>query len=138
MRQIRRLLRFLPHSITLSPRPGGLLLTWEDNEAESFRKLDGGGPEYKVVLHTEQCISAKAELFHSGTGKSTSPPTPCMINLKLNYISLESDDNRAVWVPSAVRSPGAPIVCLCRLGFLHRILRDDLSERKAGDLWSPF
>ncbi|KAF2996556.1 hypothetical protein E8E15_000224 [Penicillium rubens] len=64
MRQARRLLRLLPHSIRLTPYSGGLMITWEDNEAESFRKLGGGGPEYRVVLHAEECFIARSELLH--------------------------------------------------------------------------
>ena len=74
MRQIRRLLRFLPHSITISSHPGGLQITWEDNEAESFRKLDGFGADYRVVLHVEQCTIARAALLQSDTGKFPSLP----------------------------------------------------------------
>ncbi|KAJ6020067.1 hypothetical protein N7522_000142 [Penicillium canescens] len=75
MRQIRRLLRVLPHSIKLRPQSGGLLVTWEDNEAESFRKLGGGGPEYRVVLHAEECFIARSELLHSDAGKFPSLPS---------------------------------------------------------------
>lgn len=74
MRHIRRLLRVLPHSIKLRPQSGGLLVTWEDNEAESFRKLGGGGPEYRVVPHAEECFIARSELLHSDAGKFPSLP----------------------------------------------------------------
>jgi hypothetical protein len=40
LRQIRRLLRYMPHTITVSRSflAGTLEITWEDNETESFRK----------------------------------------------------------------------------------------------------
>ncbi|KAJ5742665.1 uncharacterized protein N7511_011236 [Penicillium nucicola] len=63
MRHISRLLRVMPHSIKLTPHSGGLLVTWEDNEAESFRKL-GGGPLYRVVLHAEECFIDRSELLY--------------------------------------------------------------------------
>ena len=74
MRQIRRLLRFLPHSITISSHPGGLQITWEDNEAESFRKFDGFGADYRVVLHVEQCTITRAALLQPDTSKFASLP----------------------------------------------------------------
>lgn len=77
MRQARRLLRLLPHSIKLAPYSGGLMVTWEDNEAESFRKLGGGRTEYRVVLHAEECFIARSELLHLDVGKFSSlPPQP--------------------------------------------------------------
>jgi hypothetical protein len=43
MRRIGRRLRYLPHSIQLKPYPGGILVSWEDNETESVRRLGPGG-----------------------------------------------------------------------------------------------
>lgn len=91
MRQIRRLIRLLPHSITISSHPGGLQVTWEDNEAESFRKLDGFGADYVVVLHAEQCTSARAALLRSDTGEFASLPTHAGgFKAKLHSVSTET------------------------------------------------
>jgi hypothetical protein len=48
MRHIRRLLRYMPHQITLTPSEGGLTVAWEDNETELFRKHDLGGAAYHL------------------------------------------------------------------------------------------
>lgn len=73
IRQIGRRLRYLPHSIKLKPYPGGILVSWEDNETESFRTLGPSGPDYHVVLHDGDCASAEMALLHDRTGKL--PPT---------------------------------------------------------------
>ncbi|KAJ6126127.1 hypothetical protein N7471_010620 [Penicillium samsonianum] len=62
MRQIRRLLRLLPHSIRLASYSGGLMVTWEHNEAESFRKLGGGGTDYRVVP-MQRSVSSPGQNF---------------------------------------------------------------------------
>ncbi|CEJ61860.1 hypothetical protein PMG11_10377 [Penicillium brasilianum] len=64
MRQIGRRLRYLPHSIKLKPYPGGILVSWEDNEAESFRMLGPNGPDYHVVLHDDNCANTEMALLH--------------------------------------------------------------------------
>ncbi|CEJ62517.1 hypothetical protein PMG11_11014 [Penicillium brasilianum] len=64
MRQIGRRLRYLPHSIKLKAYPGGILVSWEDNETESFRTLGSSGPDYHVVLHDDKCANAEAGLLH--------------------------------------------------------------------------
>lgn len=69
MHQIRRLFRVLPHSIKFRPHSGGLLVTWDDNEAGSFRNLGGDRPEYRVVFHAEERFIASSELLHSEAGK---------------------------------------------------------------------
>lgn len=70
MRHIRRLLRYMPHSIKLLTHKGGLLVTWEDDETEAIRQLGRGGPEYHVVLHEEKCSTFEPELLHTKAGKS--------------------------------------------------------------------
>ncbi|KAJ5938489.1 hypothetical protein N7466_001623 [Penicillium verhagenii] len=72
MRQVRRLLQWFPHNIQISLHAGSLLVTWEDNEAETIQRFHEGGPEYKVILHAEHC-GAEAELLHPEAGKSTPP-----------------------------------------------------------------
>ncbi|KAF3399844.1 hypothetical protein F1880_008366 [Penicillium rolfsii] len=64
MRQIRRRLRYLPHSIKLKLYLGGILVSWEDNETESFRTLGSSGPDYHVVLHDDKCANAETALLH--------------------------------------------------------------------------
>ncbi|CAI7646022.1 unnamed protein product [Penicillium manginii] len=64
MRHIRRLLRYMPHQITLTPSKGGLAVAWEDSETELFRKHGLDGAAYHVILHEENCISVKRELLH--------------------------------------------------------------------------
>ncbi|KAJ5455483.1 uncharacterized protein N7458_003747 [Penicillium daleae] len=64
MREIGRRLRYLPHSIKLKPYPGGILVSWEDNETESFRTLGPSGPDYHVVLHDDNCVNAETALLH--------------------------------------------------------------------------
>jgi hypothetical protein len=68
MRQIGRRLRYLPHSIKLKPYPGGILVSWEDNETESFRTLGSSGPNYHLVLHDDKCANAETAL-HDKAGK---------------------------------------------------------------------
>ncbi|KAJ5938391.1 hypothetical protein N7466_001525 [Penicillium verhagenii] len=75
MRQIRRLLKWFPSNIQISLHAGGLLVTWEDNAAETIQSLDEEGPEYNVILHVEHC-RADAELLRSETSKSV-PPVMC-------------------------------------------------------------
>jgi hypothetical protein len=48
MRQIGRRLRYLPHSIKLKPNPGGILVSWEDNETESCRTF-GSSPRTTML-----------------------------------------------------------------------------------------
>ena len=72
MRQIGRRLRYLPHSIKLKPYPGGILVSWEDNETESFRTLGPSGPDYHVVLHDDNCANAETALLHDKAGKWSS------------------------------------------------------------------
>jgi hypothetical protein len=77
LRKIRRLLRHMPHTITVS-RPfldGALRVTWEDNETESFRKRSMHDPPYHVVLHKEECSSARADLIHGDAGMWSLAPT---------------------------------------------------------------
>jgi hypothetical protein len=69
MRQIGRRLRYLPHSIQLKPYPGGILVSWEDNEAESVRRLGPSGPDYHVVLHEHNCANSGTALLHDEAGK---------------------------------------------------------------------
>lgn len=69
MRHIRRLLRYMPHQITLTPSKGGLAVAWEDSETELFRKHGLDGAAYHVILHEENCISMKRELLHPNPGK---------------------------------------------------------------------
>ncbi|CEJ61879.1 hypothetical protein PMG11_10395 [Penicillium brasilianum] len=69
MRQIGRRLRYLPHSIKLKPYPRGILVSWEDNETESFRTLGPSGPDYHVVLHDGNCSSAEMALLHDRTAR---------------------------------------------------------------------
>ncbi|OKP06059.1 hypothetical protein PENSUB_6510 [Penicillium subrubescens] len=64
---IGRRLRYLPHSIKLKPYPGGILVSWEDNETESFRTLGSSGPDYHVVLHGGDCANAEMALLHDKT-----------------------------------------------------------------------
>ena len=69
MRQIGRCLRYLPHSIKLKVYPGGILVSWEDNETEAFRILGPRGPDYHVVLHAGIYASAETALLHDKAGK---------------------------------------------------------------------
>jgi hypothetical protein len=69
MRQIGRRLRYLPHMIQLKPYPGGILVSWEDNETESVRRLGPSGPDYHVVLHEDNCANSGTALLHDETGK---------------------------------------------------------------------
>jgi hypothetical protein len=65
VRQIRHRLRYMPHSITstqLFPVKG-LMISWEDNEIESFRKSCRSQLVYHVVLYEERC-TARSELLH--------------------------------------------------------------------------
>lgn len=66
LRRIRRLLRHVPHTITVSRSflAGALKITWEDNETESIRKRSIHDPPYHVVLHEEKCIGVRADLIH--------------------------------------------------------------------------
>ncbi|KAB8225113.1 hypothetical protein BDV33DRAFT_198956 [Aspergillus novoparasiticus] len=64
MHQIGRRLRYLPHSIKLMPYPGGILVSWEDNETEAYRTLGSSGPEYHVVLHDDNCANTETALIH--------------------------------------------------------------------------
>lgn len=70
MRHIRRLLRYMPHSIKLVTHKGGLLVTWEDEETEAIRRVSRGVSEYHVVLHEEKCTSVEPKLLHPIAGKS--------------------------------------------------------------------
>jgi hypothetical protein len=54
------------------PYPGGILVSWEDNETESFRTLGPSGPDYHVVLHDGDCANAEMALLHDKTGKWSS------------------------------------------------------------------
>jgi hypothetical protein len=72
MRQVGRRLRYLPHSIKLKAYPGGILVSWEDNETESFRTLSPNGPDYHVVLHNDNCANVETTLLHDKAGKWTS------------------------------------------------------------------
>jgi hypothetical protein len=69
MRQIGRRLRYLPHSIQLKPYPGGILVSWEDNETESVRTLGPSSPDYHVVLHEDNCANSGTGLLHDEAGK---------------------------------------------------------------------
>jgi hypothetical protein len=69
LRQIGRRLRYLPHRIKLKPYPGAILVSWEDNETESFRTLGSSGPDYHVVLHDDKCANAETALLHEKAGK---------------------------------------------------------------------
>ncbi|OKO94068.1 hypothetical protein PENSUB_11880 [Penicillium subrubescens] len=69
MRQIRRRLRYLPHSIQLKPYPGSILVSWEDNKTESVRKLGPGGPDYHIVLHEDNYANSGTALLHDEAGK---------------------------------------------------------------------
>jgi hypothetical protein len=69
MRQIGRRLRYLPHSIQLKPYSGGILVSWEDNEAESVRRLGPSGPDYHIVLHDDKCANAEMALLLHHAGK---------------------------------------------------------------------
>lgn len=79
LRKIRRLLRHMPHTITVSRSflAGALKITWEDNETESFRKRSMHDPPYHVVLHEEKCSSARADLIHGDAGMWSLSPTKC-------------------------------------------------------------
>jgi hypothetical protein len=57
-----------PHNIQLKPYPGGILVSWEDNETESFRTPGPSGPDYNVVLHDDKCANAEMAL-HDKAGK---------------------------------------------------------------------
>jgi hypothetical protein len=69
MHQIPRLLRYMPHQINLTPSEGGLMVAWEDNETELFRKHGLGGAAYHVINHEHSSTSMKRELLHSDPGK---------------------------------------------------------------------
>lgn len=69
MRQIGRRLRYLPHMIQLKPYPGGILISWEDSETESVRRLGPSGPDYHVVLHEDNCANSGTALLHDEAGK---------------------------------------------------------------------
>lgn len=71
MRHIRRLLTNMPHNITLTPSHHGLVVIWEDNETESFRKHEFGGAAYHVILHEEKCTRMKRELLHLDSVQET-------------------------------------------------------------------
>jgi hypothetical protein len=70
LRKIRRLLRHIPHTITVSRSflAGALKITWEDTETESFRKRSMHGPPYHAVLHEEKCSSTRADLIYGDAG----------------------------------------------------------------------
>jgi hypothetical protein len=72
LRQVRHLLRYMPHSIKVMPasQMGCLMIIWEDNETESFRKSHASSTLYHVVLHEEMCFNARKELLHGDTGMS--------------------------------------------------------------------
>jgi hypothetical protein len=80
LRHIRDLLRYMPHSIKVrqTNQKGYLMVTWEDNETESFRNsclptnMYHFMPSamYHVVLHEEKCVNARVELLHGNTGMS--------------------------------------------------------------------
>jgi hypothetical protein len=72
MRQIGRRLRHLPHSIKLKAYPGGILVSWEDNDTEAFRTLGPNSPGYHVVLHDDNCVNAETALLHDKAGKWSS------------------------------------------------------------------
>jgi hypothetical protein len=69
MRQIRRRLRYLPRSIKFKPYPGGILVSWEDSETESFRALGPSGLDYHFVLLDDNCANAEMALLHEQSGK---------------------------------------------------------------------
>ncbi|KAJ5904922.1 uncharacterized protein N7473_001838 [Penicillium subrubescens] len=78
MRQIGRRLRYLPHSIQLKPYSGGILVSWEDNEAESVRRLGPSGPDYHIVLHDDKCANAEmALLLHHAALPNDVVPCGC-------------------------------------------------------------
>ncbi|OKP03201.1 hypothetical protein PENSUB_6905 [Penicillium subrubescens] len=56
------------HRIKLKPYPGSILVSWEDNETESFRTLGSSGPDYHVVLHDDNCANAETALLHDKAG----------------------------------------------------------------------
>jgi hypothetical protein len=69
MRQIGRRLRYLPHSVQLKTYPGGILVSWQDNETESFRTLGPSGPDYHFALHDDNCANSETTLLHDKAGK---------------------------------------------------------------------
>ena len=142
LRQIRHCLRHMPHSIMLKPMPQnkGLVVTWEDNETESFRKSCRSRVAYHVVLHEERCASARSELLHGDAGKSLSSEM-------LESCSFRTGDNsyfftsyvcgRAcfVWLSSAVNFAVQERGGVCRLGLLEKVLSHDCLEPEIGVLW---
>ncbi|OKP09785.1 hypothetical protein PENSUB_4826 [Penicillium subrubescens] len=57
-------MRQIDHRIQLKPYPGGILVSWEDNESESVRRLGPSGPDYHVVLHEDNCANSGTALLH--------------------------------------------------------------------------
>ena len=143
LRQIRHRLRHMPHSIASGQMPQikGLVITWEDNETESFRKSCRSRVAYHVVLHEERCASARSELLHGDAGKSLSSE-------KLASCPFRTGDNsrfftshvhgRACFVRLsravnfAVQERGA----VCRLRLLEKVFSHDCLEPEIGFLWT--
>ncbi|OKP14517.1 hypothetical protein PENSUB_13968 [Penicillium subrubescens] len=125
IRQIGRRLRYLPHSIKLKPYPGGILVSWEDNKAESFRMLGPNGPDYHVMLHNDNCANTKTALLHDKAALP-SDVVPCgcrqqfarqthrmclftgLSHTSTYYATIALNEDRAFYgVPSDPVSPGA-------------------------------
>ncbi|KAJ5522364.1 hypothetical protein N7527_006479 [Penicillium freii] len=109
MRQARCLLRLLPHSIKLAPYSGGLMVTWEDNEAESFRKLGGGRTEYRVVFHAEECFIARSELLHLDVVYHPNPRKELKAEVPQSRVEWNSRRVGAVSNSSFKRADGASL-----------------------------
>ncbi|OQD94904.1 hypothetical protein PENSOL_c023G00732 [Penicillium solitum] len=78
MREVRHRLRLMPHSIDLKQSlPGMLMVTWEDNETELFRRHYGPRVTYHVVLHGETCVGSESELLHGDKVIRPSKRAPC-------------------------------------------------------------
>jgi hypothetical protein len=70
LRTIRNMLRYMPHNIEVvrTSQVGCLMVTWEDNETESFRKHFAPKDLYHIVLHEEKCIHGRVGLLHGDPG----------------------------------------------------------------------
>lgn len=142
LRRIRHRLRHIPHSIMLKQMPQikGLVVTWEDNETESFRKSCRSRVAYYVVLHEERCASARSELLYGDAGKSVSSE-------KLESCSFSMGDNSYFFASHVcrracfVRLSGAVNFAVqerggvYRLELLEKVLSHDCLEPEIGVLW---
>lgn len=131
LRQIRNSLRYMPHSIKViqTSQRGCLMITWEDNETESFRKHPASKDLYHVVLHEENCVDAKAELLHGGEGTSYRGIYRqfLLIGAKKIY-SVFLRGTCLLWMSSAICQSSEESGGVCQLAVLSSLLSNDCSE----------